>query len=129
MKFFIKQYGTYPILKYPLTQRIMEKYDISDEMMQNVAVTFSMIDESGNYSIANYEADLKISEVRSEEPDEVLYSLIYNFTKFDTTYPGHYRGEFKLDFLLDGCTMGITLPVDDYINIRILGSLTKTDVL
>lgn len=129
MKFFIKQYATYPILKFPLTQRIMEKYDITDEMMENVAVTFSMIDENGNFYIANYEADLNLSEVRYEDPDEVKYTLIYNFSKFDTTYPGQYRGEFKLDFLLDGCSIGITLPVDDYINIRIFGSITKTDVL
>ena len=76
----------------------MEKYDITDEMMENVAVTFSMIDENGNFYIANYGADLKLSEVRSDEPDEVNYTLIYNFSKFDTTYPGQYRGEFKLDF-------------------------------
>lgn len=127
-KFFIKQHSSYPMLKFPLTQRIMEKYDITNEMMENVAITFSMIDERNNYVIANYGADLKISEERYLEPDEVVYTLIYNFTKADTYESGFFKGEFKLDFLGDNCGC-ITLPTDDTINIRILGSTTKTTVI
>ena len=126
-KFFIKQHSSYPALKFPLTQRIMEKYDISENILENCAITFSMIDENGNYIIANYGADLKISEERYLEPDEVKFSLIYNFTKFDTEISGNYRGEFKIDFLGDNCGC-ITFPTEDYIDVRILGSNVKTTV-
>lgn len=127
--FFIKQNSTLPEIKFALTQHIREKYDITDEMLENVAVTFSMVDEeTGLYRIANVPADLDIKKDRSEYPDEVEYTLSYRMKLSQTKKPGRFRGEFKLDFLGDSCGK-ITLPTDDVINIIISSSITKTTVI
>ena len=128
MNFFIKKNSTLPVLKYPLTQKVMEKNDITDDMMENVAVTFSMSDPlTGLFKIANLGADLIISNDRDAELNEVKYTLAYHFTVANTSKKGHYIGEFKLDFLGDDCGK-ITLPVNDIINIFIDDSLSKTEV-
>lgn len=127
--FFIKKDSTLPILKYPLTQHTMEQFDITPEMLENVAVTFSMIDaETGNYRIANVAGNLVINENRPEFPDEVKYTLTYKFKLIQTRKAGRYLGEFKLDFLGDNCGK-ITLPTQDLINIQISDGITKTTVI
>jgi hypothetical protein len=127
--FFIKQNSTLPEIKFALTQFIREKYDITDEMLENVAVTFSMIDEeTGLYRIANVPANLDIVTDLDEYPDEVKYTLSYRFKLSQTKKPGRFRGEFKLDFLGDNCGK-ITLPTEDVINIIISSSITKTTVI
>lgn len=129
MNFYIKQNSTLPTLKFPLTQRLMEKYDITDNMMENVAVTFSMIDaDSGLYRIANTEARLIIRKNRVEYPDEVDYTLAYDFKLKDTKKSGHFLGEFVLDFLGEYCGK-IKFPVNYPIDIYIHESSTKTTVL
>ena len=128
--FFIKKDSTLPELKYPLIQRVREKYDISDVMLENVAVTFSMMDaDTGLYSIANVPASLVINTNRPDYPDEVKYTLVYRFKLKDTKITGRYLGEFKLDFLGDGGCGKITLPTEGQINILISDSLTKTTVI
>ena len=127
--FFIKKDSTLPELKYPLIQRIREKYDISDEMLENVAITFSMIDaETGLYRIANAPANLVISNDRPSHPDETQYTLTYRFKLTQTNRAGRFLGEFKIDFLGDNCGK-ITLPVEDKINVVISDSITKTTVV
>lgn len=127
--FFIKKGSTYPYLKYPLTQYIMEKYDITEDMMDYAVATFSMNKiENGKFYIANKPADIIISEDRTEFPDETKYSLVYKFLINDTQNIGNYLGEFKLDILGQyGYTL--TLPVNEKINITILDSITKTTVV
>jgi len=127
-KFFIKQNSTLPEIKYGLTQFIRDKYDITDEMLENVAVTFSMIDtETGIYRIANVEA--KLVKVNTDERlDEAKYYLAYRFKLPQTKKPGNYQGEFVVDFLGDYCGK-ITLPTDDTIEIFISPSITKTTVV
>jgi hypothetical protein len=128
--FFIKKDSTLPELKYPLIQKAREKYDITDAMLENVAVTFSMIDaDTGLYRIANVPASLVINTDRPGYPDEVKYTLVYRFTLNDTRKSGRFLGEFKLDFLGDGGCGKITLPTDGQINILISDSLTKTTVI
>lgn len=128
--FFIKKDSTLPELKYPLIQRVREKYDITDDMLENVAVTFSMMDvDSGIYRIANVPANLVVNRNRPEYPDEVEYTLVYRFKLSDTKKAGRFLGEFKLDFLGEGNCGKITLPVNEYINIIISESLTKTTVI
>lgn len=127
--FFIKKYSTLPILKYPLTQHVLEMYDINDSMLNNVAVTFSMIDaETGQYRIANVPASLIINKDRANYPDEVEYTLSFKFKKHHTSKVGRFLGEFKLDFLGDNCGK-ITLPVNTQINIQISDSITNTTVI
>lgn len=129
MDFFIAQKSTLPILKYPLTQKIMEKYDITEEMMENVAVTFSMVDENGLFRIANSAGSLVINRDRPEYPDEVEYTLTFKFTTTQTKRGGRYKGEFVVDFLGENTCGKIKLPVADEINILISDSITNTTVI
>ena len=127
--FFIAKNSTFPILKYPLIQSLREQYDITDDMMENVAVTFSMKDaDSGVYRIANVAGSLVINRDRPEYPDEVEYTLTYKFKPSQTTKQGRFIGEFKLDFLGENCGK-ITLPNDTPFQIIIGDSVTKTTVV
>ena len=128
--FIIKKNSTLPKLKYPLTQRLMEKYDITNEMMEDVAITFSMIDEdTGLYRLANVEAEVIVSNDRPEEPDEKLYTLAYQFSVKETSRAGIFLGEFVIDFLSKNNCGKIKFPVDDNLIINIQDSITKTDVV
>ena len=127
--FFIKKDSTLPLLKYPLTQHIMEQYDITEDMLENVAVTFSMIDaNTGLYRVANVAGSLVVNNNRPEYPDEVQYTLTYKFKLSQTAKSGRYLGEFKLDFLGENCGK-ITLPTQNQINIIISDVITKTTVV
>jgi hypothetical protein len=129
--FFIKTNSTLPELKLPLTQHLREQYDITEEMLENAAVTFSMIEaDTGRYRIANFPADLVISNDRVANPDEERYTLKYRFKLHQTSKAGRFLGEFKVDFLNPeyGCGK-ITLPTEKLINIQISDSLTKTTVI
>lgn len=128
--FFIKKDSTLPELKYPLIQQVREQYDITDEMLENVAVTFSMIDaETGIYRIANASGNLIINKDRANYPDEEEYTLSYRFKLPQTAKAGRYLGEFKIDFLGEGNCSKLTLPVQSQINIIISDSITKTTVV
>jgi len=127
--FFIKKDSTLPVLKYPLTQHTMEQYDITPDMLENVAVTFSMIDAStGLFRVANVAGNLVVNDNRPEYPDEVQYTLTYKFKLHQTRKSGRFFGEFKLDFLGENCGK-ITLPTQNQINIMISDGITKTTVV
>lgn len=127
--FFIKKDSTLPELKYPLTQHTMEQYDITPDMLENCAVTFSMIDaDTGLYRIANVAGNLVVNNNRPEYPDELQYTLTYRFKLSQTRKAGRFYGEFKLDFLGENCGK-ITLPTQNKINIQISDGITKTTVV
>lgn len=129
--FFIRKDSTYPLLKLGLTSRLLEQYDITPEMLENCAITVSMIDaETGNYKIANKSADLVVNDDRTKYPDELTYTLTYKFTRFDTKKVGNYYFEFVIDFLDEKYQCyKIKLPIDSHINVIITNSITKTDVV
>lgn len=129
--FLIAKNSTLPELKFPIHQKIKEMYDITDDMLDNVGVTFSMIDaDTGLYRIANVPARLVINNDRQQFPDEVRHTLVYRFSEKDSRKAGNYLGEFKVDFLDNEAGCGkITLPVNGHINIFISDSITKTTVL
>jgi hypothetical protein len=127
--FFIKKDSTLPELEYHLTQKIMEEYDITTDMLDNVAVTFSMIDaETGLYRIANAPANIEYKRLRPQYPDDYIYELSYRFKLSQTSKPGRFLGEFVCDFLGENCGK-IKFPVDGQINITISDSITKTTVI
>jgi len=127
--FFIKKDSTLPELTYPMTQHTMEQYNITADMLENVAITFSMIEAgSGLYRIANVAANLVVNRARPEFPDELEYTLMYRFKLPQTAKPGRFYGEFKLDFLGENCGK-LTLPTDSQINIIISDGITKTTVI
>ncbi len=89
--FFIQKNSTLPVLKLPLLQSIREQYDITDNMLENVAVTFSMREaETGVYRIANVAGSLVINRDRPEYPDEVEYTLTYKFKLPQTNKSGRF---------------------------------------
>jgi hypothetical protein len=127
--FFIKRDSTLPELVYPLTQHLRQQYGITDDMLENVAITFSMIDaDTGLYRIANVPASIDYKRLRAQYPDNFIYALVYRFKLPQTNKSGRYLGEFKLDFLGENCGK-LTLPTDGQINIIISDSITKTTVI
>jgi hypothetical protein len=129
VNFFIKKDSTLPELEYHLTQQLREQYSITDEMLQNVAVTFSMIDaDTGLYRIANVPASIEYNRLRPQYPNNYLYTLVYRFKLVNTSKPGRYLGEFKLDFLGQNCGK-LTIPTTNQINILISDGITKTTVV
>ena len=130
MTIFIKKNSTLPEVKFPLHQWMMEKLDITHDMMKNVAVTFSMVDaNTGNYRIANREAKLQLVENVYERLDESIYTLAFKMKLKDTKKDGLYMGEFVVDFLGNENCGKIKLPLDDIIQIVIGDSITKTSVV
>ncbi len=127
--FFIKKDSTLPEIKFPLTEKIREKYDITENMLESVAVTVSMIDDNGMYRIANREANLVINNDRVNFPDEEKYTLMYRFRLKDTRKAGNYRFEYCLDFLTPGECGKIKFPINGYVNVIISDALTKTSVV
>lgn len=128
--FFIKKNSTYPKLKFALSEDMLLRYDITDDMLENCAVTFSMQDSStGIYKIANKGADLIINTDFINNPDDDKYNLAYKFSLRDTEKPGIYMGEFKVDFLGEDRCAKITFPITDKITIVIQDSSTKTTVI
>jgi hypothetical protein len=127
--FFIKKDSTLPELTYPLGQHTLEQYKVTPNMLNNVAVTFSMIDaQTGLYRIANVPANLVINNDRPDFPAELQYTLMYRFKLPQTSKAGRFLGEFKIDFLGENCGK-LTMPVDSQINIIISDSITKTTVV
>lgn len=128
--FHIGKDSTLPELKYPLIDKIREMYDISDDMLDNVAITFSMIDvDTGLYRIANEPASLVINKDRQQFPDEIKYTLVYRFTLKDTRKAGNYLGEFVLDIMGGEYCGKIKFPINGYIDIHISDSITKTTII
>jgi hypothetical protein len=126
--FFIKKNSTLPILKFPINEWIMEEYDITEDMFENCAITFSMYDvEDECYRIANKAASLLIQDDLDAYPSNDRYILTYNFLLSETIKPGIYEGEFKVDFLGENCGK-ITFPINNKIKIVINNSITKTTV-
>ena len=130
MAFFIKRGDTFPELKFSLTQRLMNKYDITDDMMQNIAVTFSMTDKStGMFVVANSSATIKYHYNKYEKLDDPRYELVYKFKSKDTRMVGEFYGEFKLDFLGNNSCGSISFPTTGYMSIFVTKGITKTTVL
>lgn len=128
--FFIKKNSTLPKLKFALSEYLMQRYDITETMLENCAVTFSMQDaETGVYKIANKGADLVVNSDFASNPDEDKYTLVYKFSLRDTAKPGTYLGEFKVDFLGDDQCGKITFPATEKITIVVQDSSTKTSVI
>jgi len=126
--FFIKKNSTLPAIKYIVPQDILEKYDLTKDMFENCAVTFSMVKlETGFFKIANKQADLIINR-EYETMDDPEYIVQYTPTTTDTNDIGVFIGEFKIDFLGSNCGK-ITLPAEGYLHVIVQDSITKTTVI
>ena len=130
MNFFIKKNSTLPILVYPITDKLMKQFNLTDEMFENVAVTFSMVDaETGYFKIANTAGGIFINDNYAENPDFEKFSLTFTFCQNHTSVAGNYLGEFVVDFL-DSNTMGkLKLPITGDLNIVVNDTTTKTTII
>lgn len=127
--FFIKKNSTLPMLKYALSEWLMQKYGITEDMLDDCAITFSMYDVNNDiYRIANKAAKLVINDDFQAHPEDDKYTLVYKFSIADTSKAGEFDAEFKVDFLGDHCGK-ITFPVNEKIKVSIQDSLTKTKVI
>jgi hypothetical protein len=130
-KFFIKKDSTFPSLEIPLTD-ISERFDITDDMWENCAVTFSMYDtEKKVYRIANKEGQLIVRDRIQQIIKPYNYFVGYTFETKDTKYSGIYHGEFKIDFFdqYGNNCLKLTIPNEDMLYIIIEDSITKTTVI
>lgn len=128
LNLYIKKNSTLSMVKYPLSKKLLDKYFITNEMLENCAVTFSMKDaDTGIFFIANVNADLLYLPDRASFPHDTEYSLVYKFKKNQINKTGMYHGEFAIDFLGDSCGK-IIIPESDLIVINILDAIVKTDV-
>jgi hypothetical protein len=128
MDFFIQKNSTLPILEYDVTDDSVT-YNITDEMWENCAVTFSMIDENGIYRIANKEAIFIMTEKIISSIEPYKYKIAYKFSQNDTRKSGQFCAEFKIDFIGENTCGKITLPNTSKINIYINDNITKTTVI
>ena len=130
MTFFIKKNSSLPLLIFELSDSILNRYNITDDMLENCAVTFSMINsETGVFKIANVPAKLNIETPNKSFTEFKKYNIYYQFRTKDTNKIGNYEAEFVIDFL-GSCNFGkLKLPVDDKIIVVVSDSITKTDVI
>jgi len=131
MTFFIKKNSSLPLLIFELSDNILNRYNITDDMLENCAITFSMINsETGIYKIANVPAKLNIETPNKSFTEFKKYNIYYQFRTKDTNKVGDYEAEFVIDFLGGACPTGkLKLPVDDKIIVVVSDTLTKTDVI
>lgn len=127
-KFFIKKGNNFPLIKFILSEEIMRFYGISEDMLSNVAITFSMINkETGNFVIANEPGEITLLE-EYKNSNNKEYCLSYQLTIDDTQEIGKYEGEFVIDFL-ESNEYKIGFPVNNKIEIIITDSITTTTVI
>jgi len=127
--FNIRKNSTLPLLIMKCYSSGDLDYDKFLTMMNNCAITFSMIDvETNQYIIANREAGVYIREkiIESSEPYE--YYIYYRWREKDTKTPGMYKAEFKLNFFGDNCG-SLTVPIMEDLYINIQDSITKTTII
>ncbi len=131
LNLYIKKNSTLSTVKYPLSKKILDKYYITNEMLDNCAITFSMRDaDTGIFIIANVNAELLYLPDRPSYPNDTEYSLVYRLKKNQINKAGMYYGEFTIDFLGQEQTCySITLPIEDFIIINIIDSITKTSII
>jgi len=132
MNFFIRKKSTLPILRIPITEKVMEYYNITEEMFENVAITFSMVNaETGFFRIANVAADLEVVDERIERAyvGKPKHNLVYKFKKRETNEVGYFIGEFVIDFLGENGCGKIKFPINEDLQIIISDSITKTTVI
>ena len=129
-KFFIRKNSTLPVITYPFNEKLRESYNITENMFENIAITFSMINsETGHYKVANLPANLTINKDIAQYPYNDKYMLTFKFKEHHTNKAGNYEGEFVVDFLGENQCGKLKIPINDRIDIIITDSITNTTVI
>jgi len=124
--FFIRKNSSLPILKLKVINDGRKTYRSIYDRLENAAITFSMIDDNGNYKVFNKQA-LLLPVDKEICPEDGEYYLGYKFDIKDTNTAGTFKAEFKIDFLDDGCSLVVPIREDLYVNV--LDSFTKTKIV
>lgn len=124
--FFIRKGSSLPILKLKLINDGRKTYRSIYDRLENAAITFSCVDDNGNYKIFNKQA-LLLPVDKEICPEDGEYYLGYKFDVKDTNTAGVFKAEFKIDFLDDGCTLVVPIREDLYVNV--LDSFTKSKIV
>jgi len=126
LNFFIRKNSRLPILKMAVINDSRNTFRTIYDRLENAAITFSMIDEDGNYKVFNRPALLlPVDKEICKEDGE--YYVGYKFETKDTNTPGRYKAEFKIDFLDDGCSLIVPIREDLYVNVG--DSFTKSKII
>jgi hypothetical protein len=134
MDFFINKTATLPILLMRLTYDSRIDYWKFQDMLENCAITFSMVNEKGIYKIANAAGILvdkpKTPAIYDGTPE---FYIAYKFTSKDTNTTGKFLGQFRIDFfgLPDdpGVNLGsLIVPIKRDLNIYVTDSFVKLDI-
>lgn len=121
--FYIKKNSTMPLLKMKVVNDGRFDYKKIYENLESANITFSMIDDRGNYRVYNKLGLLIPSEEINSDYD--YFYIGYKFTQKDTKKIGVYKAEFKIDFPNDNSTLIVPIMEDLYVNIT--DSFTKSN--
>lgn len=124
--FFIKKDSTLPILTMKVVNDGRYDYKKIFDRLENAAITFSMVDEKGNYRVFNKQG-LLIPVTKIACPEEDEFYIGYQFTEKETKKVGSYKAEFKIDFLDDGATLIVPIREDLYVNV--VDSITDSKIV
>lgn len=121
--FYIKKNSTMPILQMKVVNDGRFDYKKIYDRLESCNITFSMIDDKGNYRVYNKQGLLIPINKTNTSSDE--FYIGYKFTKKDTKKVGVFKAEFKIDFLDDDSTLIVPILEDLYVNIT--DSFTKSN--
>jgi len=124
--FFIRKNSNLPILKLKVINDGRNMYRTIYNRLENATITFSMVDDDGNYKIYNKQGLLlPVDKELCKEDGE--YYLGYEFTEKDTNKAGTYKAEFRINFLDEGVSLVVPIREDLYVNV--LDSFTKSQIV
>ena len=124
--FFIRKNSNLPILKLKVINDGRNTYRTIYDMLENAAITFSMVDDNGRYKVFNKQALLlPVDKELCKEDGE--YYLGYQFTEKDTNQIGIYKAEFRIN-LLDNNT-SLVVPIREDLYVTVLDSFTKSNII
>jgi hypothetical protein len=124
--FFIRKNSNLPLLKLKVINDGRNFYRTIFNRLENATITFSMVNDKGQYKIFNKQGLLlPVDKEICQEDGE--YYLGYRFTEKDTNTPGSYKAEFRINFLDDNTSLVVPIREDLYVNV--LDSFTKSSII
>lgn len=124
--FFIRKNSNLPVLKVKVVNDGRKDFRKIYDRLENAAITFSMIDDKGNYKVFNKQA-LLLPVDKEICPEDGEYYLGYSFEDRDTNVAGFFKAEFKIDFLDNGYSLIVPIREDLFVNV--LDSFTKSKIV
>ncbi len=133
MDFFIRQNNSLPLLLMKPIHDGRTDYQLFNKMIENAAITFSMMDERGSLIVANKPAFIVARSSLFEEEYDNFYYVGYQFKPEEVKKIGNYKAQFKIDFFqISGqpsyLTGSIVLPQKESLNVYVTNSFVKTEV-